>query len=70
MIGRTRNKRLNLAQRLYDGVSNSWFMFSSPILSNTPYPGDEAKGLPISYFLSYVSDTLNGLIDKIRNKDE
>ena len=53
---------LDLAQRLYDAVSNGWFMFSSPILSNAPAPGEEAKGLPISCFLTYVPDTLNGLI--------
>ena len=54
---------LELAQRLYDAASNGWFMFSSPILSNAPFPGEEAKGLPISCFLSYVPDTLEGLID-------
>ena len=54
---------LELAQRLYDAVSNGYFMFSSPILSNAPAPGEEAKGLPISCFLSYVPDTLEGLID-------
>jgi len=53
---------LQLAQRLYDGVSNNWFMFSSPVLSNAPNPGDVAKGLPISCFLSYIPDTLSGLI--------
>jgi ribonucleoside-diphosphate reductase alpha chain len=52
-----------LAQRLYDGVSNSWFMFSSPILSNAPMPGETPLGLPISCFLNYVPDTLEGLID-------
>jgi ribonucleoside-diphosphate reductase alpha chain len=52
-----------LAQRLYDAVSNGWFMFSSPILSNAPMPGEQAKGLPISCFLSYVPDTLEGLIE-------
>ncbi|MCS5550011.1 MAG: ribonucleotide-diphosphate reductase subunit alpha, partial [Gammaproteobacteria bacterium] len=51
-----------LAQRLYDAVSNGWFMFSSPILSNAPAPGEQAKGLPISCFLSYIPDTLDGLI--------
>ena len=54
---------LELAQRLYDAVSSGYFMFSSPILSNAPAPGEEAKGLPISCFLSYVPDTLEGLID-------
>ena len=53
---------LELAQRLYDAVSNGWFMFSSPILSNAPKEGEKVKGLPISCFLSYVPDTLEGLI--------
>jgi ribonucleoside-diphosphate reductase alpha chain len=54
---------LDLAQRLYDGVSNGWFMFSSPILSNAPIKGEQAKGLPISCFLSYIPDSLDGLIE-------
>jgi len=54
---------LELAQRLYDGISNNWFMFSSPILSNAPNPEEESKGMPISCFLSYVPDTLGGLIN-------
>ena len=57
---------MDLAQRLYDYVSNGYFMFSSPILSNAPVTGAdgrvEVKGLPISCFLSYVPDTLDGLI--------
>jgi len=56
-------KNKKLAQRLYDGVSKGWFMFSSPILSNAPAPGEKALGLPISCFLNYVPDTLEGLID-------
>ena len=52
-----------LAQRLYDYASRGWFMFSSPVLSNAPKPGEKAKGLPISCFLSYVPDNLKGLID-------
>jgi ribonucleoside-diphosphate reductase alpha chain len=32
---------MDLAQRLYDAVSNGWFMFSSPILSNAPAPGEK-----------------------------
>ena len=54
---------VDLAQRLYDGVSDGWFMFSSPILSNAPSPGEIPLGLPISCFLNYVPDTLEGLID-------
>ena len=54
---------LKLAQRIYDAVANGWFMFSSPILSNAPMPGEKPKALPISCFLSYVPDSLEGLID-------
>jgi len=52
-----------LAQRIYDYASKGWFMFSSPILSNAPKKGEKHKGLPISCFLSYVPDTLEGLIE-------
>jgi len=51
-----------LAQRIYDYVSKGWFMFSSPILSNAPAQGEKVRGLPISCFLSYVPDSLDGLI--------
>jgi ribonucleoside-diphosphate reductase alpha chain len=54
---------MELAQRIYDAASKNWFMFSSPILSNAPLPGEKAKALPISCFLSYVPDSLEGLID-------
>lgn len=53
---------LELAQRIYDYASQGWFMFSSPILSNAPSPGEESRGLPISCFLTYVDDSLEGLI--------
>lgn len=52
-----------LAQRLYDYVSNKWFMFASPVLSNAPNGTVDGKGLPISCFLTYVPDTLEGLIE-------
>ena len=52
-----------LAQRLYDYVSRKWFMFASPVLSNAPNGVASDKGLPISCFLTYVPDTLEGLID-------
>ena len=51
-----------LAQRIYDYVSKGWFMFSSPILSNAPLPNREHQAMPISCFLSYVGDNLEGLI--------
>ena len=54
---------LALAQRIYDYVSKGWFMFASPVLSNVPRTGQKAKALPISCFLTYVPDSLEGLID-------
>ena len=51
-----------LAARLYNAVSNKWFMFASPVLSNAPNGKKKDKGLPISCFLTYVPDTLEGLI--------
>ena len=53
----------DLAQRLYNYVSNKWFMFASPVLSNAPNGSKQGKGMPISCFLTYVPDTLEGLID-------
>ena len=52
-----------LAQRIYDYASKGWFMYSSPVLSNAPAPTKKPKALPISCFLTYVPDTLEGLID-------
>lgn len=46
-----------MAQRIYDYVSNLWFMFSSPIISN----GRTDRGLPISCYLNYVPDSRDGL---------
>ena len=54
---------LALAQRLYDYISNKWFMFASPVLSNAPDINGKGKGMPISCFLTYVPDTVPGLID-------
>ena len=51
-----------LAQRLYDYVSKKWFLFASPVLSNAPNGEKSNKGLPISCFLTYVPDTIDGLI--------
>lgn len=46
------------AQRLYDYMSQLWFMPSTPILSN----GGAKRGLPISCFLNTVADTLDGIV--------
>ena len=54
---------MDLAQRIYDYVSKGWFMYASPVLSNAPKPDEKAKSLPISCFLTYVPDSLEGLID-------
>lgn len=54
---------MDFAQRIYDYVSKGWFMYSSPVLSNAPERGKEPKALPISCFLTYVPDSLEGLID-------
>ncbi len=53
---------LDFAQRIYDYASKGWFMFASPVLSNAVLPGEKWKALPISCFLTYVPDTLEGLI--------
>ena len=47
------------SQRLYDYISNLWFMPSTPILSN----GGTGRGLPISCFLNEASDSLGGIVD-------
>ena len=52
-----------LAQRIYDYASKGWFMYSSPVLSNAPLPTKKPRALPISCFLTYVPDSLEGLID-------
>ncbi|MCW5748314.1 MAG: ribonucleoside-diphosphate reductase subunit alpha [Alphaproteobacteria bacterium] len=46
------------AQRLYDYISNLWFMPATPVLSN----GGTSRGLPISCFLNEASDSLEGIL--------
>src|SRR6185369_1995373 len=46
------------AQRIYDYISNLWFMPATPVLSN----GGAARGLPISCFLDAVHDDLVGIV--------
>jgi ribonucleoside-diphosphate reductase alpha chain len=45
------------AQRIYDYISNLWFMPATPVLSN----GGAGRGLPISCFLNAVPDSLDGI---------
>lgn len=52
-----------LADRIAGYASRGWFMYSSPVLSNAPVPGELPKALPISCFLSFVPDTREGLVE-------
>lgn len=54
-----------LAQRLLMYVSKRWFMWASPVIMNAPLPGETLRHMPISCFLSYVSDTIEGLRDNL-----
>ena len=47
------------AQRLYDYISNLWFMPATPILSN----GGTDRGLPISCYLNETDDSLDGIVN-------
>ncbi len=48
----------NHAQRLYDYMSQLWFMPATPVLSN----GGTKRGLPISCFLNEAKDSLEGIM--------
>lgn len=47
------------AQRLYDYMSQLWFMPATPVLSN----GGAKRGLPISCFLNAVDDSLDSIVN-------
>ena len=47
------------AQRIYNYISNLWFMPATPILSN----GGSERGLPISCFLNEAGDSLSSILD-------
>ena len=47
------------AQRIYNYISNLWFMPATPVLSNA---GTD-RGLPISCFLNEANDSLDGILD-------
>lgn len=46
------------AQRLYNYMSQLWFMPATPVLSN----GGTTRGLPISCYLNSVDDSLDGIV--------
>lgn len=47
------------SQRLYDYMSQLWFMPATPVLSN----GGTKRGMPISCFLNETDDSLTGIVD-------
>jgi ribonucleoside-diphosphate reductase alpha chain len=47
------------AQRIYDYISQLWFMPATPVLSN----GGTGRGLPISCYLNSVEDSLDGIVE-------
>jgi len=47
------------AQRMYDYISQLWYMPATPVLSN----GGTDRGLPISCFLNSVDDTMKDIAD-------
>ena len=47
------------AQRIYNYISNLWFMPATPVLSN----GGTERGLPSSCFLNEANDSLKGITD-------
>ena len=47
------------ANRIYNYISNLWFMPATPVLSN----GGTERGLPISCFLNESSDSLDGIVN-------
>lgn len=64
----------DFAQRIYDYVSQLWFMFASPVLSNAPEGKMENgewvvgpwKNMPISCFLMQAPDTIEGQMDAVK----
>lgn len=46
------------SQRIYNYISNLWFMPATPILSN----GGSKRGLPISCYLNETEDSLEGIV--------
>jgi len=46
-------------QRIYNYISNLWFMPATPVLSN----GGTKRGLPISCFLNEAGDSLDGILN-------
>src|SRR5688500_4692843 len=54
------------AQRIYDYISQLWFMPATPVLSN----GGADRGLPISCFLNSVGDSLDDIVGTWNRSEE
>ena len=51
--------------RMLSYMLQSWFIPSSPIVSNAPLPGSKQHGLPIACYLLDVPDTIQGQKQKL-----
>jgi len=49
------------AQRIYDAISNLWFMPATPVLSNS----GTKRGMPISCFLNTVQDNMDSIAETV-----
>jgi ribonucleoside-diphosphate reductase alpha chain len=58
-VSKTFSSNAEHAQRLYEYSSKHWLSYSTPILAF----GRTKKGLPISCYLPYLSDSAEGLVD-------
>ena len=57
-VARAYSDDIEHAKRIYNYISNLWFMPATPVLSN----GGAKRGLPISCFLNTVHDSLDGIL--------
>lgn len=68
------NGDLELRDRLFFYFKNQWFIPASPVLSNAPngkwvdgkFEGEKGRAMPISCFLTYIEDTIDGQIDGLK----
>lgn len=60
-VSKAFGSNIDHSQRLYEYSSKHWLSYSTPILSF----GRSARGLPISCFLPFLSDSSSGLVDTL-----
>jgi ribonucleoside-diphosphate reductase alpha chain len=56
-----RGEQTGHAQRLYDAISQLWFMPATPVLTNSGV----SRGLPISCFLNLVGDSMESIAEAV-----